>query len=112
MSTSFKNQNIGLISGWGHGETNWGTPLNDNLMILDTLCQSVVKKIISSSSIVPVINNAIQKFTTVSLFKKPGISLKGTSLRFINGTIFIWKSCNEFLISSFSSKNLLFTSFA
>lgn len=54
-TTSFKNQNIGLTSGWSQGELTWGSPLNDDLMILDTLCQGRVKSIITSSDQQPAI---------------------------------------------------------
>ena len=53
-TTSFKNANIGLTSGWSQGELLWGSPLNDDLMMLDTLCQARVKKIITSKNQQPV----------------------------------------------------------
>ena len=53
-TTSFKNMNIGLTSGWSQGELLWGSPLNDNLMMLDTLCQACIKKIIVSKNQQPV----------------------------------------------------------
>ena len=53
-TTSFKNANIGLTSGWSQGELLWGSPLNDDLMMLDTLCQARVNKIITSKNQQPV----------------------------------------------------------
>lgn len=53
-TTSFKNQNLGLTSGWSQGELLWGAPLNDDLMILDAMCQGTIKKIIKKIEQQPV----------------------------------------------------------
>lgn len=98
MSTSFKNQNIGLISGWGHGETNWGTPLNDNLMILDTLCQSVVKKIISSPDQQPI--DVSRGDSYVYAIDTELINLNSNEIKKNDIIIFKSNNINDFLIIS------------
>ena len=46
--SSFKNQNIGLMSGWDVGENGWGDDMNNNLSALDILCQPRIKNFITT----------------------------------------------------------------
>ena len=97
-TTSFKNQNIGLTSGWSQGELTWGSPLNDDLMILDTLCQGRVKSIITSSDQQPVIIARGDAY--IYALDDEKINLLQPTVRKNDIVIFRTSDINDYLVTS------------
>lgn len=94
-TTSFKNTNIGLTSGWSQGELSWGSPLNDDLMMLDTLCQARVKKIIVSKNQQPVSINKGDAY--IYAIESLDINLIGPSVAKNDIVIFRSGSINDYI---------------
>ena len=94
-TTSFKNANIGLTSGWSQGELLWGSPLNDDLMMLDTLCQARVNKIITSKNQQPVSINKGDAY--IYAIESLNINLIGPSVAKNDIVIFRSGSINDYI---------------
>ena len=97
-TTSFKNQNIGLTSGWSQGELTWGSPLNDDLMILDTLCQGRVKNIIVSTDQQPTVINKGDAY--IYALDDENINLLQSVVKKNDIVIFRTNDINDYLVTS------------